>query len=138
MKEYSREELLYKLPTFADHRGMLTAIENGEQLPFKISRAFWIYEIPNQTQRGGHAHISCDELLVAIHGSFDVMVDDGTNQYTYHMDNPRIGLLVPSNTWCELQNFSIDCVCLALASQKYSDEGYINNYEEFKNLTKNE
>ena len=136
MKQYKKEKLLFRLPTFADHRGMLTSAENCENFPFEIKRVFWIYDVPSAAQRGGHAHTSCDELLIAVNGSFDVDVYDGTNKYSYHMNNPRIGLLIPANVWCELQDFSEDCTCLVMASQAYSEEGYINSYEDFKNLAK--
>ncbi|WP_226943512.1 sugar 3,4-ketoisomerase [Pseudoprevotella muciniphila] len=135
MKQYRKEELLFRLPTFADHRGMLTSVQNCENFPFEIKRVFWIYDVPSAAQRGGHAHTSCDELLIAVNGSFDVAVDDGRNKYTYHMNNSRVGLFIPASVWCELLNFSKDCVCLVMASQTYSEEGYINSYEEFKHFS---
>ncbi len=109
---------LITLPLATDARGSLCFAENT-QLPFPIERVFWIYGVPEGKTRGGHAHTTCA---------------DGKSEKTYHMDSPQTGILIPPNVWCELRNFSPQTICVVLASETYNSEGYINKYEDFKNL----
>lgn len=117
-----------------DERGNLYVVENGESLPFEIARCFWIKNVPANETRGAHAHRTCTELIIAACGNFLVMVSDGKHSEVISLDSPNKALLVPPYTWCELSGFSKDALCLCMASQPYMKEGYINNYEEYKEI----
>lgn len=114
--------------------GNLTAVNNGKDLPFNIERTFYIYDVPGGAERGGHSHYTCHEFIIAISGSFDVIVDDGSNQRTYTLNRPYQGLLVVPGIWRTLQNFSSGSVCLALASHHYDEGDYVRDYELFSKL----
>lgn len=114
--------------------GNLTAINNGVELPFELQRTFYIYDVPGGAERGGHSHYTCHEFIIAISGSFDVTIDDGTNQHTYTLNRPNQGLLVVPGIWRTLQNFSSGSVCLALASHHFDEEDYVRDYQEFMGL----
>ena len=116
--------------------GNLTAINNGAELPFNLERTFYIYDVPGGAERGGHSHYTCHEFIIAISGSFDVTVDDGTEQRTYTLNRPYQGLLVVPGIWRTLQNFSSGSVCLALASHHFDENDYVREYEDFLNLKK--
>lgn len=111
-----------------DPRGSLTVVQHED---FCFERVFWIYNVPQGSERGGHAHRSCAELLIALHGSFDLDLHDGKQSITVHLDNPSRGVIIRPMVWCRLYNFSPDFVGLCLASQPYKPEGYINSFEEF-------
>ena len=114
--------------------GNLTAVNNGIDLPFNIERTFYIYDVPGGAERGGHSHYTCNEFIIAISGSFDVTVDDGTNQFTYTLNRPYQGLLVVPGIWRTLQNFSSGSVCLALASHHFDEDDYVREYSDFIKL----
>ena len=114
--------------------GNLTAVNNGKDLPFNIERTFYIYDVPGGAERLGHSHYTCHEFIIAISGSFDVIVDDGSNQCTYTLNRPYQGLLVVPGIWRTLQNFSSVSVCLALASHHYDEGDYVRDYELFSKL----
>jgi len=114
--------------------GNLTAVNNGVELPFDIKRTFYIYDVPGGAERGGHSHYTCQEFIIAISGSFDVTVDDGTDKYTFTLNRPNQGLLVAPGIWRTLQNFSSGSVCLALASHHFDEEDYVREYEDFIHL----
>lgn len=120
------------LPAITDARGTLSFIQETE---FPIERAFWIYNVPEGSERGGHAHRTCSEILFAISGSFDVDLVYGEERKTVHLANPSDGLIIRPMVWCRLYNFSSDFVGLCLASQKYTPEGYVNSYEQFLDET---
>lgn len=124
------------LPCFHDHRGSLTVVEQQRAVPFSIERAFWIFGVPSGRGRGGHAHRLHTQLLVAVSGSFTVILDDGENSRTYHLDKPSEGLLVPPGIWNILENFSEGAVCLVLVSGPYDESEYIREYDDFQNFTK--
>lgn len=124
---------LIKVGTSIDHRGQLCFTEN-EELPFKIERVFWISNIPEGESRGKHAHKVCAEIVFPAQGSFDMFVSDREGERTYKMCDPNVGIYIGPNVWCELKNFSKDAVCVVLASHKYLVDGYVNDYEEFKNI----
>ena len=111
--------------------GNLTAVNNGVELPFDIQRTFYIYDVPGGAERGGHSHYTCHEFIIAISGSFDVIVDDGTNQFTYTLNRPYQGLLVVPGIWRTLKNFSSGSVCLAIASHHFDENDYIRDYDTF-------
>ena len=114
--------------------GNLTAVNNGEELPFELKRTFYIYDVPGGAERGGHSHYTCHEFIIAISGSFDVTVDDGNDKYTFTLNRPNQGLLVAPGIWRTLQNFSSGSVCLALASHHFDEKDYVREYDQFLQL----
>lgn len=118
-----------------DTRGNLSVIQ-GEAIPFEMKRVYYLYDIPSGGRRGGHSHKNCQELLVALSGSFDVILSDGHEQKTVTLNKPNVGLLIPNGIWRELENFSSGSVCLVLASAVFEEEDYIRNFEDYK-LSKN-
>lgn len=124
-------DILIDFPEVTDPRGSLTVAE-GNALPFEVKRVFWIYDIATDKTRGGHAHTSCEEVVIAVRGSFDMVVDDGHEQRTFHMDSPTKGIYIRRNVWCELKNFSEGTICLVLASEPYDMDGYMKDYATFK------
>jgi hypothetical protein len=122
---------LVELPTFTDGRGNLTVIEGDDRLPFDIRRIYYLYEVPDGQVRGAHAHKELRQLLIAMSGSLDIVLDDGTDRRRFTLDRPDRGLLVGSMIWRSLENFSDGAVCCVLASTPYLDSDYIRNYDEF-------
>lgn len=118
-----------------DTRGNLSVIEEGA-IPFEMKRVYYLYDIPSGGRRGGHSHKDCQELLVALSGSFDVIVNDGSEQKKVTLNKPNQGLLIPNSIWRELENFSSSSVCLVLASDVFVEEDYIRDFDEYK-LSKN-
>ena len=114
-----------------DPRGNLTPIEGGLDVPFDIKRVFYQYDVPGGESRGAHAHIKDQQFLIAISGSFEVMIDDGTNRDIIALKQPYYGLLVPPGIWSAEQGFSSGSVCLVLTDNGYEAEDYIRDYEEF-------
>jgi dTDP-4-dehydrorhamnose 3,5-epimerase-like enzyme len=119
------------LPVVRDQRGNLTVIEATKHVPFEIRRIFYLYDIPAGEHRAGHAHKTLAQVLVALAGSFDVIIDDGRQQQTVTLNRPFIGLYLPHLVWRDIQNFSAGSVCLALASDHYDEADYIRDYEQF-------
>ncbi len=119
------------LPRIVDPRGNLTVAEAHKQLPFAIKRAYWVYDVPGGESRGGHAHKQCREFIVALSGSFTVTIDDGKNKSTFLLNHPWEGLLVETNMWRTLDDFSSGAVCLVLASDEYDEDDYIREYPDF-------
>ena len=120
---------------YSDSRGYLSVVENGIDIPFEIKRIYYLYMVP-EVARGAHAHKELQQLLIATSGSVDVIMDDGTNKQTFHLDRPWKGLLIPSGLWRDLENFSGGTVLMCLASEKYDAADYIRNYQEFLNYKK--
>ena len=121
---------------YSDERGYLSVVENELDIPFDIKRIYYLYMVP-EVARGAHAHKELQQLLIATSGSVDVIMDDGTNKKTFHLDRPWKGLLIPPGLWRDLENFSGGAVLLCLASEKYNAEDYIRDYKEYlsyKNL----
>ncbi|WP_325169152.1 sugar 3,4-ketoisomerase [Mycobacterium intracellulare] len=125
---------LIDLPRIHDPRGNLTFIESGSHAPFEIERAFWIYDVPGGSLRGGHAYRTGQELIVALSGSFEVMLDDGSHQVRYTLNRSYHALLVPNLIWREMINFSTNSVALVLASVPFEPEDYVRDYEDFLQL----
>ncbi len=115
--------------------GNLTVVENGEQVPFDIKRCYYLYDVPGGAERGGHSHRLLRQLIVAISGSFDVVLDDGANQRRFTLNRPYQGLLIVPGIWRVLENFSSGSVCLVLASEHYDEQDYVRDYKEFQRLT---
>ena len=129
-KELSLPRII-ELPKFLDARGNLSVIEELKEIPFKIERTYWIYDVPGGESRGGHAYKENEEFLVALSGSFDVVLDDGNERKTFLLNRSYYGLYVPRGVWREMENFSTNSLALILASTKYDENDYIRNYEEF-------
>ena len=124
------------LPRIPDYRGNLTFIEGGSHVPFDIKRVYYLYDVPGGAERGGHAHKELQQLIVAMSGSFDVVLDDGIMKKRVHLNRSYQGLYLPRMIWRELDNFSSGSVCMVLASQKYNENDYIRKYADFAELKK--
>jgi dTDP-4-dehydrorhamnose 3,5-epimerase-like enzyme len=122
---------IISLPKIADPRGNLTFIEGGRHVPFEIRRVYYLYDVPGGADRGGHAHKEMQQLIIAMSGSFDVILDDGRQKQRYHLNRSYYGLYVCPMIWRELDNFSSGSVCLALASNRYDESDYYRDYQEF-------
>ena len=120
-----------KLPKISDESGNLSFIESGNHVPFPIERIYYLYDVPGGAVRGGHAHKRLKQLIIAISGSFDVVLDDGVRQKRVHLDRANIGLYVCPMIWRELDNFSPGSVCVVLASRPYEEEDYYRDHDEF-------
>ena len=112
-------------------RGNLTVVEQLKDIPFEIKRTYWTYDVPSGESRGGHAHRQLQQLVVALSGSFDVILDNGREIETIHLNHPYQGLLIPTMTWRTLEDFSSGAVCLVLASELYDEADYIRDYDQF-------
>ena len=128
------EVKLIDLPKFEDPRGNLSFIEEEKQIPFKIERTYWIYDVPGGQVRGGHAFKEQQELLVALSGSFDVVVDNGKVKQTFSLNRSYYGLYVPASLWRRLENFSTNSLALVLSSTAFDEEDYVRDYNEFLKL----
>ncbi|MDG1778350.1 MAG: FdtA/QdtA family cupin domain-containing protein [Flavobacteriaceae bacterium] len=124
---------LIEIPTITDVRGNLAIIEK-ETIPYKIKRVYYLFDVPSNSYRGGHAHKEQSAFLVALSGSFNVILDDGFSKKNFFLNNPNKGLLVPTWIWRELEDFSSGAVCLVLSSGEFSEDDYIREYNEFKTL----
>jgi hypothetical protein len=120
------------LPQITDPRGNLTFIEGGRHVPFEIKRVYYLYDVPGGAQRGGHAHKNLQQLIVAMSGSFDVVIDDGQERRRHHLNRSYCGLYLPPMTWRELDNFSSGSVCMALASLPFDEADYYRDHDEFR------
>lgn len=123
---------LLELPVIQNPQGNLTFIEGERHVPFPIARAYYLYDVPGGATRGGHAHRELEQLIVAISGSFDVIVDDGSGRRTITLNRSQIGLYLPPMIWRELVNFSSESVCMVLASAYYDEADYYRDYGEFE------
>ena len=124
---------LFNLPKFEDDRGNLSFIESNNHIPFEIKRTYLIYDVPGGQVRGGHAYKTLHEFIIALSGSFDVVLDDGREKKVVSLNRSYTGLFVPHLIWKNLENFSTNSVCLILASDYYDENDYIRDYDEFKN-----
>lgn len=122
---------IVELPKIHDPRGNLTFIEGGSHIPFDIQRVYYLYDVPGGAERGGHAHKGLSQLIIAMSGSFDVILDDGKDKKRVHLNRSYVGLYVCPMIWRELDNFSSGSVCMVLASNRYSEDDYYRDYGEF-------
>ncbi len=122
---------IIQLPKIEDPRGNLTFIEGDNHIPFEIKRTYWIYDVPGGEHRGGHAFIQQNEFIVAISGSFDVIVNNGIEQKTFSLNRSYYGLYIPNGLWREMNNFSTNSLALVLSSTLYDDKDYIRDFNEF-------
>ena len=133
---YSLKDVkLISLPKIIDIRGNLSFIEEENQIPFKIKRIYWIYDVPGGEIRGAHAYKTLNEFIVALSGSFEVILDDGKGKKKYSLNRSYYGLYVPKMIWRSMENFSTNALCLILASDEYKPEEYLRDYNEFKKAT---
>ncbi len=126
--------LVIQLPRFYDLRGNLSFIEEETHLPFKLRRVYWIYDVPGGEQRGGHAFRETNELIVALSGSFDVVLTDGNEDWRFTLNRSYYGIFVPQMVWRTLDNFSTNSLALILSSTDYYEDDYIRDWEEFIQL----
>ncbi len=127
------------LQTIRDYRGNLSVIESGESIPFEVARTYWVYDVPGGAHRSGHAFRTQHEFIVALSGSFDVILDDGNERKRFHLCRSNYGLYVPKMMWRELDNFSTGSVAMVLSSTLYDENDYIEEYEQYcKERCKNE
>lgn len=128
---------IVELPRINDPRGNLSFVQEEDHIPFKIQRTYWIYDVPGGESRGGHAYRNTDEFIIAISGSFDVIVDDGIEKKIFTLNRSYYGLYIPQGLWRTMDNFSTNSLALELASTQYDRNDYIENYESFKRLKVN-
>lgn len=122
---------ILQIPKIPDARGNLSFVEGNNHLPFKIERAYWIYDVPGGEMRGGHAYKDLEEVIVALSGSFDVILDDGRTKQKYSLNRSYYGLYIPNKLWKHLENFSTNALCLILGSTAYNEDDYIRDYEDY-------
>lgn len=122
---------IIELPKISDPRGNLTFIESGRHIPFDIKRVFYLYDVPGGESRAGHALKTCYQLVAAVMGSFDLVLDDGKERKKFSLNRAYQAVLIPPAIWRELENFSSGAVCMVLASEGYSEDAYYRTYEEY-------
>lgn len=125
------EVKIINLPKIEDPRGNLSIIEEDKQIPFKIERTYWIYDVPGGQVRGGHAFKKQLELIVALSGSFDVTIDDGAEKKTFSLNRSYYGLYIPAGLWRQMENFSTNSLAMVLSSTHYEEDDYIRDYTDF-------
>lgn len=134
MKNSVYECSVVHLPKIHNQAGNITALENQKNIPFDVKRVYYLYDVPGGAERGGHGHRKLQQFIIALSGSFDVLINDGTNKKVVHLDRPYIGLHVVAGIWRELINFSSGAICLVLASEKYTEEDYLRDFESYLNF----
>lgn len=130
------EVKIIELPKITDQRGNLSFVEEGRHIPFTIRRNYWIYDVPGGEIRGGHAYKENREFIIALSGSFDVLLDDGRESRTYSLNRSYYGLYVPEGIWRQMMNFSTNSLALVMASTPFNRADYVYDYEEFKQLVR--
>lgn len=130
----SLDNLEVHLRSFKDDRGLLTFAEESKDLPFPLKRLFWITDVPAGAKRGGHAHMTCKEIVCCVRGSFRLTVSNGADQREFLMDKPDYAVIIPEGVWCSLEGFAKDTVVVVGASEDYSTEGYIRDFDEFMSV----
>ena len=128
---------LVNLPKFLDSRGNLSFVEQKNHIPFEIKRIYWLYDVPGGEIRGGHAYKENQEFIVAMSGSFDVVLDDGNEKKTFTLNRSYYGLYVPKGLWREMENFSTNSLALVLSSTIFDEADYIRDYSDFLKLKEN-
>ena len=129
--EYCRNIEISKIPKHLDARGNLSFVEQCHHVPFEIKRVYWIYDVPGGEERWGRAFKECQEFIISLSGSFDVLLDDGSEKKTFTLNRSYYGLFIPKGIWRVLDNFSTNSVALVIASTCYNEDDYIRDYDEF-------
>jgi hypothetical protein len=124
------------LPIITDPRGNLTFIESYRHIPFGIKRVYYLYDVPGGAERGGHAHKALHQFLIAMSGSFNVLLDDGFNRKNIHLNRSYYGLYIPPMIWREINDFSSGSVCMVIASEYFDDDDYYRDYNQFKHIVR--
>ena len=127
---------IINFPKILDERGNLSVLEQQKQIPFDIKRVYWIYDVPGGETRGGHAYKTFDEVIIALSGSYDVVLHDGSKEYRYQLNRSYYGLYVPKMVWRHIENFSTNSLALIVASSEYNAEEYIRDFNYFLQLKK--
>lgn len=136
MGVYIEEVKIIHLPKIEDQRGNLSFLESSNHIPFQIKRAYWIYDVPGGHERGGHAFKEQNEFIIALSGSFEVIVDDGVNKKIYFLNRSYYGVFIPAGLWREIRDFSTNSLALVLSSTFFSENDYIRNYETYLDYRK--
>jgi hypothetical protein len=129
-----KKPVIINLPKIEDPRGNLSFIEEKKHIPFKIERVYWIYDVPGGQVRGGHAFKKQQELIVALSGSFDVVIDDGKQKQLFHLNRSYFGLYIPAGYWRQMEDFSTNSLAMVASSTPFSEQDYIREYEEYLRL----
>jgi oxalate decarboxylase/phosphoglucose isomerase-like protein (cupin superfamily) len=127
---------IINFPKITDVRGSLSFIEENKHVPFEIKRVYYLYDVPSGATRGGHAHKKMEQVIMAISGSFEVILDDGKDRKSFFLNRPHYGIYIPPGLWREMENFSSNSVALVLASTLYDEGDYIRDYEIFKRMVR--
>lgn len=129
---------IIEIPRIVDERGNLSVVEEDGLIPFKIKRSYWIYDVPGGEHRGGHAYKENCEFIIALSGSFDIVIDDGNERNVFSLNRSYYGLYVPHGLWREMENFSTNSLALILSSTDYDSQDYIREYDDFLAFKNNE
>lgn len=127
---------LITLPKILDPRGNLSFLQNQDQVPFQVQRVYWIYDVPGGEHRGGHAYKKLHEIIIALSGSFDIVLNDGQSEKKYTLNRSYFGLYVPRMIWRQLENFSTNSLAFIAADLPYEEEDYIRDYHDYQNLSR--
>jgi len=130
------EPQLIQLPKILDERGNLSVLQSNKEIPFEVKRVYWIYDVPGGEMRGGHAYKNLSEVIIALSGSYDVVLHDGEKEYRYHLNRSYYGLYVPKMMWRYIENFSTNSLALIVADDFYKPEEYIRDFDAFKEMQK--
>ncbi len=132
----ARESHIIEFPKVLDERGNLSFFQNEDQIPFSIARTYWIYDVPGGETRGSHAYKTLQEVIIALSGSFDVVLHDGKKEMKFQLNRSYYGLYVPNMVWRRMENFSTNSLALVVADQAYNEEEYIRDFDQFKSVSK--
>lgn len=127
---------IINFPKVHDARGNLSIIQENSHIPFKIRRVYYLYDVPSGTSRGGHAHLETEQIIIALSGSFDVLVDDGFERKSIFLNRPHYGLYIPPLIWREIENFSSNSVALSIVSTVFDEGDYLRDYDDFRQKVK--
>ena len=134
MKNSVYECSIVHLPKIHNEAGNITALENNKNIPFDVKRVYYLYDVPGGAERGGHGHRKLEQFIIALSGSFDVLINDGNSKKVVHLDRPYIGLHIVPGIWRELINFSSGAICLVLASEIYTEDDYLRDFDSYLNF----